>query len=149
MHAQVIIFSFSKKECESLALKMAALDLTDDNEKQLIDTIYNSAIDCLSPVSRQLPTNLHSFGVFLDWLPLFVFASFFLLVAGEQQRATPYYPDSIETGGCVLRHERSLTPLYILCIYRKCKCIYGTYMYPRIETGGRVLRHEHSSTPLY
>jgi hypothetical protein len=45
------VFSFSKKECEKLALNMAQLDLNDDDEKKLVDTIYWNAMDCLSEVS--------------------------------------------------------------------------------------------------
>jgi ATP-dependent RNA helicase DOB1 len=48
--AQVIVFSFSKKECEKLALNMAQLDLNDEDEKKLVDTIYWNAMDCLSEV---------------------------------------------------------------------------------------------------
>ncbi len=38
---QVIVFSFSKRECEARALEMQLLDLTNDDEKKLIDSIYN------------------------------------------------------------------------------------------------------------
>ena len=44
------MFSFSKKECEKLALNMAQLDLNDEDEKKLVDTIYWNAMDCLSEV---------------------------------------------------------------------------------------------------
>ncbi len=47
---QVIVFSFSKKECEKLAISMISLDLTDKNEKELISSIYNNAVECLSQV---------------------------------------------------------------------------------------------------
>lgn len=36
----LIVFSFSKKECEQLALSLNALDLTSDDEKQLVEGIY-------------------------------------------------------------------------------------------------------------
>lgn len=53
---QVIVFSFSKKECEKLALNMAKLDLNDEDEKKLVDTIFWNAMDCLSEVGA----NVHS-----------------------------------------------------------------------------------------
>ena len=51
----VIVFSFSKRECETLALQMAQLDLTGEEEKRLVDNIYWSALDCLSEDDRRLP----------------------------------------------------------------------------------------------
>lgn len=36
----LIVFSFSKKECEQLALSLNALDLTSNDEKQLVEGIY-------------------------------------------------------------------------------------------------------------
>ena len=36
----VIVFSFSKKECEKLALSMVTLDLTDKDEKVLVHSIF-------------------------------------------------------------------------------------------------------------
>ena len=53
--AQVIIFSFSKKECEALALQMAALDLNDEEEKKVVERVFTNAIDCLSTEDRRLP----------------------------------------------------------------------------------------------
>jgi ATP-dependent RNA helicase DOB1 len=51
----VIVFSFSKKECEALSQQMHALDLNSDEEKKLVDGIYNSATDVLSEEDRRLP----------------------------------------------------------------------------------------------
>lgn len=51
----VIVFSFSKKECERLVLSMAALDLTDATEKQLVSSIFKSAVECLSQDDQRLP----------------------------------------------------------------------------------------------
>lgn len=48
----VIVFSFSKKECEKLALSMVSLDLTDKDEKTLVSSIFKSAVECLSLVSE-------------------------------------------------------------------------------------------------
>lgn len=39
--AQIIIFSFSKKECESLAAQMVDLDLNGAEEKAMIEEIFN------------------------------------------------------------------------------------------------------------
>lgn len=42
------MFSFSKKECESLALQMVSLDLTSEDEKKLVEGVFNSARDLLA-----------------------------------------------------------------------------------------------------
>ena len=52
---QVIVFSFSKRECEALAMQMAALDLNSGDEKKLVDGIFHSAMDCLSDDDKRLP----------------------------------------------------------------------------------------------
>lgn len=51
----VICFSFSKMECESLAMQMAKMDLNDDNEKVNVETIFWSAMDMLSDDDKKLP----------------------------------------------------------------------------------------------
>ncbi|KAK9840731.1 hypothetical protein WJX81_000998 [Elliptochloris bilobata] len=51
----VIIFSFSKKECEALALQMQALELNNDDERALVEGVFWNAIDCLSEADRRLP----------------------------------------------------------------------------------------------
>jgi ATP-dependent RNA helicase DOB1 len=51
----VIIFSFSKKEVEGYAMAMLKFDLTTEDEKDKIGTIFESAIDCLSEEDRNLP----------------------------------------------------------------------------------------------
>ena len=53
--AQVIIFSFSKKECEALALQMQALELNNADEAALVDGVFWNAVDCLSEADRRLP----------------------------------------------------------------------------------------------
>ena len=60
MHLQVIVFSFSKKECEALALQMATLDLNSDDEKTLVAGVFNNAIDCLSEEDRRQAQPLQS-----------------------------------------------------------------------------------------
>ncbi len=52
---QVIVFSFSKKECEALALQMAPLDLNDESEHKLVEGIFWNAVDSLSEDDRRLP----------------------------------------------------------------------------------------------
>ncbi|XP_021740616.1 DExH-box ATP-dependent RNA helicase DExH9-like [Chenopodium quinoa] len=56
----VIFFSFSKRECEFLAMQMAKMDLNGDDEKMNIETIFWSAMDMLSDDDKKLPqvTNL-------------------------------------------------------------------------------------------
>ncbi len=55
----VIVFSFSKKECEALALQMSKLDLNDDNDKKLVDKVFSNAIDSLSDDDKKLPQVMH------------------------------------------------------------------------------------------
>ena len=51
----VIIFSFSKKDCEKYALELNREDYTDDVEKDLITQVYNNAIESLGEDDRKLP----------------------------------------------------------------------------------------------
>ncbi|KAL6184037.1 hypothetical protein ACLB2K_045444 [Fragaria x ananassa] len=51
----VMLFCFSKRECESLAMQMAKLDLNGDSEKANIETIFWSAMDMLSDDDKKLP----------------------------------------------------------------------------------------------
>lgn len=47
----VIVFAFSKKECEGLALQIAKLDFnTAEEEKALVESIFMNAIDTLSGI---------------------------------------------------------------------------------------------------
>ncbi|XP_061732578.1 exosome RNA helicase MTR4 [Nerophis ophidion] len=55
----VIIFSFSKKECEAYALQVAKLDFNNDEEKRLVEEVFNNAIDCLSDEDKKLPQVEH------------------------------------------------------------------------------------------
>lgn len=48
----VIVFSFSKKECESLAMQMASLDLNSEDEKKMVSSIFHR---CGSPRHGSLP----------------------------------------------------------------------------------------------
>eukprot|EP00117_Sycon_ciliatum_P021441 scpid29947/ scgid18789/ Superkiller viralicidic activity 2-like 2; ATP-dependent helicase SKIV2L2 len=51
----VIIFSFSKKECETYALQLSKLDFTTEDEKKLISEVFNNAMDTLSDEDRAIP----------------------------------------------------------------------------------------------
>uniref|UniRef100_A0A1B6EZH0 Exosome RNA helicase MTR4 n=1 Tax=Cuerna arida TaxID=1464854 RepID=A0A1B6EZH0_9HEMI len=53
--APVIIFSFSKKDCELYAMQMAKLDFNTLEEKKLVDEVFNNAMDVLSEQDRTLP----------------------------------------------------------------------------------------------
>jgi ATP-dependent RNA helicase DOB1 len=51
----VIVFSFSKRECEQYALQIAKLDITTSEEKKLIEQVFTNAIDSLAEEDRKLP----------------------------------------------------------------------------------------------
>ncbi|TBU31517.1 antiviral helicase [Dichomitus squalens] len=51
----VIVFAFSKRECEALALTMSKLEFNTTEEQDLITNIFNNAMENLSPDDRQLP----------------------------------------------------------------------------------------------
>lgn len=55
----VIVFSFSKRECEACALQMASLAFNDDSEKEMVSKVFNSAIEMLSEEDRALPQIQH------------------------------------------------------------------------------------------
>lgn len=51
----VIVFSFSRRECEQYALSMSKLDFNTDEEKDAVENIFGSAIEVLSEEDRNLP----------------------------------------------------------------------------------------------
>ncbi|CCL98493.1 uncharacterized protein FIBRA_00491 [Fibroporia radiculosa] len=51
----VIIFAFSKRECEGLALTMSKLEFNATEEQEIITNIFNNAMDNLSEDDRKLP----------------------------------------------------------------------------------------------
>lgn len=55
----VIVFSFSKRECEGLALQMSRLDFNNDTEREMVSTIFNNAVASLSDDDRTLPQIEH------------------------------------------------------------------------------------------
>ncbi|PGH27477.1 hypothetical protein AJ80_00717 [Polytolypa hystricis UAMH7299] len=55
----VIVFSFSKRECEAFALQMSTLAFNDESEKEMVSKVFNSAIEMLSEEDRSLPQIQH------------------------------------------------------------------------------------------
>nr|XP_054764281.1 exosome RNA helicase MTR4-like [Lytechinus pictus] len=51
----VIVFSFSKKECEAYGLQVSKLDFNTQEEKTLVVEVFNNAMDCLSEEDKKLP----------------------------------------------------------------------------------------------
>lgn len=51
----VIVFGFSRKECESMAQKMNKLDLHSPEEKELVSQVFKNALDTLNEDDRELP----------------------------------------------------------------------------------------------
>jgi ATP-dependent RNA helicase DOB1 len=51
----VIVFSFSKKECETYALQLKDIDFTSDEEKALVEEVFRNAIDALCEEDKGLP----------------------------------------------------------------------------------------------
>ena len=50
----VIIFSFSRRECENHALSMSKLDFNTDEEKSTVEEVFNNAMLCLNEEDRSL-----------------------------------------------------------------------------------------------
>lgn len=55
----VIVFSFSKRECEWCALEMKNLAFNDDSEKEMVSKVFDSALEMLSEGDRELPQIKH------------------------------------------------------------------------------------------
>lgn len=51
----VIIFSFSKRDCERYAMKTSKIDFTSEDEKKLVSEVFHNAIDSLSEDDKKLP----------------------------------------------------------------------------------------------
>ncbi|KAI3775251.1 hypothetical protein L1987_49822 [Smallanthus sonchifolius] len=51
----VIIFSFSRRECEQHAMSMTKLDFNSQEEKDVVEQVFKNAILCLSEEDRSLP----------------------------------------------------------------------------------------------
>ena len=51
----VIVFSFSKNQCESYALQMSNLAFNDQSEKDMVEKVFNNALELLNEEDKQLP----------------------------------------------------------------------------------------------
>lgn len=51
----VIIFSFSRRECEQHAMSMSKLDFNTQEEKDDVEDVFRKAVLCLNEEDRQLP----------------------------------------------------------------------------------------------
>ncbi|CAA0818719.1 Protein HUA ENHANCER 2 [Striga hermonthica] len=51
----VIIFSFSRRECEQHAMSMSKLDFNTQEEKNVVEQVFRNAIQCLNEEDRNLP----------------------------------------------------------------------------------------------
>ncbi|BFZ16878.1 hypothetical protein BsWGS_19917 [Bradybaena similaris] len=57
--APIIIFSFSRRDCESYGIQMSKLDFNTEEEKALVEEVFNNAVDFLSDVDKKLPQVHH------------------------------------------------------------------------------------------
>jgi len=55
----VIVFSFSKRECEAYALQMSSMAFNDESEKAMVSKVFESAIESLSEEDKTLPQIQH------------------------------------------------------------------------------------------
>lgn len=55
----VIVFSFSKRECEAHAMLMSKLDFNSEDEKSMIEEVFGNAIASLSDDDKHLPQVEH------------------------------------------------------------------------------------------
>jgi ATP-dependent RNA helicase DOB1 len=55
----VIVFSFSKRECEAYAMQMTSMAFNDDSEKDMVTKVFESAIESLSDEDKKLPQITH------------------------------------------------------------------------------------------
>lgn len=55
----VIVFSFSKRDCESLALQMAKLECNSADESAMVEKVFKNALNALAPEDQQLPQIEH------------------------------------------------------------------------------------------
>ncbi|WXC55956.1 hypothetical protein SNK03_001900 [Fusarium graminearum] len=51
----VIVFNFSKRECENMAMNISSLSFNDDSEKAMVRKVFHNAIESLSEQDRELP----------------------------------------------------------------------------------------------
>lgn len=51
----VIVFSFSRRECEQHAMSMSKLDFNSQEEKDVVEQVFRNAVLCLNEEDRNLP----------------------------------------------------------------------------------------------
>ncbi|XP_056176754.1 DExH-box ATP-dependent RNA helicase DExH10 isoform X2 [Syzygium oleosum] len=51
----VIVFSFSRRECEQHAMSMSKLDFNTQEEKDVVEQVFHNAVLCLNEEDRNLP----------------------------------------------------------------------------------------------
>ncbi|MCO5558508.1 hypothetical protein L7F22_012093 [Adiantum nelumboides] len=54
MFQPVIVFSFSRRECEQYAMSTSKLDFNSEEEKAVVNDVFKNAIQCLSEEDREL-----------------------------------------------------------------------------------------------
>lgn len=55
----VIVFSFSKRDCEAYAIQMSTMSFNEDSEKAMVSKVFDSALEMLSPEDKNLPQIQH------------------------------------------------------------------------------------------
>ncbi|KIX04617.1 uncharacterized protein Z518_05487 [Rhinocladiella mackenziei CBS 650.93] len=55
----VIVFSFSKRDCEAYAIQMSTMSFNDESEKAMVTKVFDSALETLSPEDKNLPQIQH------------------------------------------------------------------------------------------
>ncbi|KAF2418238.1 ATP-dependent RNA helicase DOB1 [Tothia fuscella] len=55
----VIVFSFSKRECEDYALQMSQLNFNENDEMKVVNKVFDGAIEMLSKEDKDLPQVQH------------------------------------------------------------------------------------------
>lgn len=55
----VIVFSFSKRDCEHNAIQTSSMSFNDDSEKAMVSKVFNSALNSLSEEDKKLPQIEH------------------------------------------------------------------------------------------
>jgi len=55
----VIVFAFSKRECEALALQMSKLEFNTEDEREMVSTVFENAVGALGEEDRELPQIEH------------------------------------------------------------------------------------------
>ncbi|KAJ5907826.1 hypothetical protein N7495_000508 [Penicillium taxi] len=54
-HDPLIVFSFSKRDCEKHAVELRGMSFNDDSEKEQVSKVFDHALEMLSPEDRKLP----------------------------------------------------------------------------------------------